>query len=283
MRILSLLLPIFTSLWLVAEPTEIEKIDLKLTTEETAFTFLELTSGEATLIQNGNGEITLVNTGGPNTKELLEERLSVYEVTNIDNIIITNIGADYCANLDWLVEEFQVKNVYVSHSVRESMIHAYSLSKANVTGWKKADDATIMAGLHIKVLHSEEEDEYEKGALALIMTFGNQKVLYMGLANEEIEKALVNEFELEAHILKVGDFASERGTSQQFIDEVDPQVAVIFRTTERNPSSDVLDRLQETWIDTYLTMQSGNISIKCSIENYKVITIPNSNTDDSIS
>jgi competence protein ComEC len=283
MIILSFLYTILSSLWFSAEPNEIEKIDLKLTAEETAFTFLELSSGEATLIQNGHGGITLVNTGGPNTKEILEERLSVYEVSKIDNIIITNIGADYCANLDWLVKEYGVSNVYVSAAVRETMIHAYSLGSVNVVGWNKADKADMKGGLHIDVLHSEEKDEYDKGSLALLMTFGKQKVLYMGLANAAVESSLVNEYELDAQILKVGDFASERGTSQQFIDEVDPQVAVIFRTSERNPSGDVLDRLHETWIDTYLTMQSGNISIKCSNENYKVITIPNESPEEGIS
>jgi competence protein ComEC len=283
MIILSFLYTILSSLWFSAEPNEIEKIDLKLTAEETAFTFLELPSGEATLIQDGLGEITLVNTGGPNTKKLLEERLSVYEVSKIKNIIITNIGADYCANLDWLVKDFGVTNVYVNASVRETMIHAYSLGNVNVVGLKKSDEVNINGGIHIDVLHSEEKDEYDKGSLALLMTFGTQKVLYMGLANAQVESSLVEEYELDAQILKVGDFASERGTSQQFIDEVDPQVAVIFRTAERNPSGDVLNRLQETWIDTYLTMQSGNISIKCSGEHYKIITIPSESTDESIS
>ncbi|OZM57301.1 hypothetical protein CIB95_07500 [Lottiidibacillus patelloidae] len=283
MLILSFLYTLLSSMVFTLEPTDIEKIDLKLTAEETAFTFLELESGEATLIQTGQGETTLVNTGGPNTRKMLEERLSVYEVSKIDNIIITNIGADYCANLDWLVEAYGVSNVYVSQAVKETMIHAYSLGNINVVGWKKADKAKISDSLLIDVLHAEELNEFDKGSLALLLTFGNQKVLYMGLANEEIETLLVNEYELEAQILKVGDFASERGTSQKFIDEVDPQVAVIFRTKDRNPSEDVLDRLQETWIDTYLTMKSGNISIKCSIENYKIITIPNENPDIGIS
>jgi competence protein ComEC len=282
MQILSLIYSVILSFSAVAGSSDIDKIDLNLERNEIAFTFFELPNGEATLVQNGLGETVLINTGGPNTKEDLEEKLSIYNVESIHSVIITNIGADYCANLDWVVTEYNVKNVFVATSIKETVINAYSLSTVNVTGWEMSSLANVMDGVKVEVIHAEETEEFEIGSLALLITFGEQKLLYMGLANEMVENDLIQKFELEAEILKVGDFASEHGTSQSFIDEVDPQVAVIFRASDRDPSTDVLDRLQETWIDTYLTMQTGSISIKCSKDNYKIITIPKQNQEEKL-
>ena len=47
-----------------SEPVEVEGIDMNLKRNELSFTFFSLSDGEAALIQHGNGENILINTGG---------------------------------------------------------------------------------------------------------------------------------------------------------------------------------------------------------------------------
>ncbi|MCD8510702.1 MAG: hypothetical protein LRY73_13075 [Bacillus sp. (in: Bacteria)] len=119
----------------------------------------------------------------------------------------------------------------------------------------------------------EERDGYDEGGCALFVRHHGQRLLYMTIADSFVEEQLVHEYDLKSTMFKVPDFGSDRGTSEYLLNEVDPQVAVIFRNGEAQPSSYVLERLQETWIDIYQTSRIGTITIKCNNEDYEVITV----------
>ncbi len=250
-------------------PTDIEKVDLKLKEDQMALTFLDLPSGEATLIQHGNGKTILINTGGPATTGQLNELLNMYNITHIDTVILTKKNNEYNSNMDWLASNYVIGNFIVGEHSTEPFVK----DKKNVIKWKKGDKHTLLPDLTIHVIQESEDIEGSLG-MDLLLTYGNHKVLYMTSSNIEIEKQLLNEMDLsDVDIIKVPEFASKKGTSESFIEHVDPQVAIIFQKRGVPLSQGVIERLQETWIDIYLTKQLGNISIKCNKNDYEIITI----------
>ncbi|UTW69721.1 hypothetical protein KHA80_01185 [Anaerobacillus sp. HL2] len=111
------------------------------------------------------------------------------------------------------------------------------------------------------------------GAFVIVFSYGKQTLLYMGIADKQIEKELIETYALKSTILKVADFGSDKGTTQRFLDEVDPQVAILFKRNGSVVSEMVLERLQETWIDIAQTHRLGTVSIKCHNDDYEIITI----------
>lgn len=250
-------------------PVDIEKVDLQLTEEECAIIFLDLSNGEATLIQNGNGESILINTGGPGTEKELKQLLNMYNVSALNALIITKEDADYTSNIKWIIDTLKVDTIITgSHSSTQ-----FTLSDRNVMKWKAESEYPVLPGIKAKVLN-EAENYTGLIGMDLLVDFGENKILYMASADKEIEKTLINQEVLkDVDVLKVADFAREEGTSQAFIENIDPKVAVIFRKNNTNPSQDVIERLYETWIDIYQTEQIGNVIVKCTSENFEVITI----------
>ncbi len=263
---------ILSPLQVLAERETIE-VDLNLEEQDLAYTFFDLSNGEATLLQSGKGQNILIDTGSLDSQEELEERLKMYHVEFIDTIIITNQTEEYTGNLQWLIDNYSVQTVIVPEIIKEQTISLFYLHDKNVIGWKKGDKTELIPFLKTEVIYVEEREGKDLGALAIMFSFGRQSLLFMGVADKQVEKRLVEEYALKSTILKVADFGSEKGTTQKFLDEVDPQVAILFKKKDFPVSEIVLERLQETWIDIYQTSRLGTISIKCHNDDYEILTV----------
>ena len=251
----------------------VEKVELNLEKDEIAFTFLELSTGEATLIQTSTGKNILINTGGPNTSKELLDRLEMYDVLKIDMLILTRRDKQYSSNVKWLNQSYMIDKFVIPESMKDYIIDKFELNMNSLITWNKGNLYELSPNFVVKVLHDEHDDEKEKGGFVLLFTYGAHQLLYMSTIDEKIEQEIL-EYPVKAKMLKVGEFALPGGTSQPFLEKINPQLAVIFHKKNARPSQEIIERLNETWIDIYQTKQFGNVTIKCDLESYEVITIP---------
>lgn len=249
-------------------PVHVARVNLKLSDNEIAITFLALSNGEATLIQHAEAGNILLNTGGPGTREELKELLRMYNITDLHSVIMTNDQKEYNHNLDWVVSNYSVDEVIVGS---ESPRLVAKLNYPKVTYWGVGEHYELLPNLIVHVVH--EHHNARQNGIDISLKYGNHHILYMSSADITIERALAKLDLKDVNILKVADFASNIGTSQTLLDSVDPQVAVIFKKKGSLPSQDVLERLHDTWIDIYQTSQYGNVSIKFGPNKYDIITI----------
>ncbi|MCT8138928.1 hypothetical protein H1D32_15125 [Anaerobacillus sp. CMMVII] len=249
------------------------EVDLNLEEQDLAYTFFDLSNGEATLLQSGKGHNILIGTGSLESQEELEQRLKMYHVETIDTVIITNQSDEYTGNLQWVINNFNVQTVILPEVIKEQMIAFHHLHDKEVVGWKKGDKTELLPFLKTEVIYVEDREIEDKGALVIVFTYGKQTLLFMGIADKQVEKQLVDAYALKSTILKVADFGSEKGTTQAFLEEVDPQVAILFKKNGATVSELVLERLQETWIDIYQTYRLGSVSIKCHNDDYEILTV----------
>ncbi|WP_209122626.1 ComEC/Rec2 family competence protein [Alkalihalobacillus sp. BA299] len=262
----------------VVNTTDQLEVEFSLEKDEIAFTYFDLPSGEATLIQSGQGGTVLINTGHPSSQVELAKKLHMYHVDDIDSLIITNHSEEYSGNIQWLADHYQISSIIVPQAVKGALEDNLIRGKEKLTGWKEGEIHEILPGLKTEVLFTGGSNDYEAG-LVLLFSYGEHRTLYMGIANAEVEELLTSKYDLKSTILKVGDFGSSYGTSQQFLEKVDPQVAILFTLKGKRPSEYVLERLQETWIDVYQTNKMGAVSIKCTPENYEIWTVRASKQD----
>jgi competence protein ComEC len=249
------------------------EVDLNLEEQDLAYTFFDLSNGEATLLQSGKGQNILIDTGSLESQEELEQRLKMYHIDFIDTVMITNQTEEYTGNLQWVINNFNVQKIIVPEVIKQQLISFHQLHDKDVIGWKKGTTTELLPFLKTEVLYVEERDILDKGALAIVFSYGKQTLLYMGIADKKVEKELVDRHQLKSTILKVADFGSEKGTTQPFLEEVDPQVAILFKKNGVSVSELVLERLQETWIDIYQTSRLGTVSIKCHNDDYEILTV----------
>jgi competence protein ComEC len=252
--------------------TDIEKVDLKLRENEIGITFIDLTSGEATLIQHGNRKNVLINTGGPNTFKQLKKILDMFNVHEINTLIITKDDEQYIANTKNLIKHYRIQKFATGqHLLAKSQLNN-KLKVAKWETWKTNETIELLPSLTIQVVHDDFHSNKHLG-LDLLMKFHKHNILYMTSADQQLEKFLLQKPLSDVNILKVAHFGDKNGTSKPFVDHVDPQVAIIFRKKNEWPSQDVIERLYQTWIDIYPTKQFGTIAIKMDETLYEVIPL----------
>lgn len=248
---------------------DIKEIDLNLKENEAAFSFLELASGESTLIQS-EGKTVLINTGAEEARNELKMHMDIFQINVIDYLFITNFSDFHTGNVQWLVENIGVKNIVVAAGIEQQIKELLRGNDVNILSAKEGSNFVPTTNLKCKILFSENNE----GRLALSISYGKINMLYMGISDEEVEKTLTEKYDLKAQILKVGYFGSSKGTSQSFLESVDPQIAVVFDKREKQPSADVMERLQAGWVDIFQPNKQGIVLIKCTKDNYDVTIIP---------
>ncbi|MCM3617336.1 hypothetical protein M3936_07085 [Sutcliffiella horikoshii] len=247
-------------------PHDVEKIDLNLSENEIAFTFLDLSQGESTLIQSNTGDNILFNTGGPEAGEELLYYLDIYGVDKLKAVIVTNETGEYIGNLNSIVKNIEVERIILPDPSFDSTLQTQE------EVWNTGEITELFNGLTCEVLSKGNKESHF--AMDLLLEFRGTNILYMTSAEKEVERNLMEKKELSmVNILKVGDFGNPSGTTEAFLDECDPQVAIVFHKNEQKGVSDVLERLHETWMDIYQTRQVGNISVKARDHDYQVFTI----------
>ncbi len=125
----------------------------------------------------------------------------------------------------------------------------------------KLGDATI------KVIGPIEE--YYKNvnnySTVLKITFGQMDVIMTGDAETQVEEQILNSAEnIDAEILKVGHHGSDTSTSEEFLDAISPQYALISAEVGNkfdHPIETTMDKLESRKIKVYRTDENGSVVV----------------------
>ena len=90
------------------------------------------------------------------------------------------------------------------------------------------------------------------------------------------EKVFVSDvYDVSADVLKVGHHGSNTSTSVNYLNEVNPDFAVISCGPDNNyghPTYGVIDKLEERGVTTYITSLQGNITAVSDGKNVSIIS-----------
>lgn len=252
-----------------SNPVEINSIDLNLKKEEMAVTFFSLSDGEASLIQQPDGKNVLINTGGENTNEELKKLLTLYHVNQIDTIILTDTGKCCFDNVNWLIKDFNVKHLMspkdIEVNINELLNEGESVDYHSLTHGMNLE---ILPGLVMEVLNDTK-------GLDLSLSFLNRRILWMNHAHPNIDDYMPKNMAVETTIIKLPDIASKEDLPEDFFDQLDPQLAILFRNKEEKVNEDLLEQLQQAWVRVYYNKNIGAVSVKFTEDNYEIVKISN--------
>lgn len=245
--------------------------------------YIDVGQGDATLVQV-NGKNLLIDAGPNKSAGSLVEYIKGIGVTTIDHVIATHPHEDHIGGMDEIFDAFEVKNFYspkVEHTTKtfEKMINAVTNEGLKITTIKAGDGSKIDLGDGTKVeIFSPVDDKYnELNDYSPIMkiTFGENSFLFTGDAEKLVEKQVIaNGENIDADVLKVGHHGSTTSSSEDFIKEVSPDIAVI-PVGEGNdyghPHKEILELLEKNNINLLRTDFEGTIILESDGENIKVL------------
>lgn len=244
--------------------------------------FLDVGQGDAIFIETPAGRQVLVD-GGPSEPVLLSQlgRQMPFWDRTLDVMVLTHPDLDHVTGLIPVLERYQVDTVIHRQIEMDSEPYDYWL------GLVEAEGAAVYrgeAGLHLALdqglemtvlypgaaladLHEENANNY---SIVARLTYGAVSVLLTGDIEAEVERQLVGahrvgairESPLRSTVLKVAHHGSCTSTTEEFLEMVDPEIAVISVGEENrfgHPCPEVLGRLAD--LPIYRTDEHGTVEV----------------------
>lgn len=143
--------------------------------------------------------------------------------------------------------------------------------KIKVIEGKRGDRILIDRDTTLKILHPSNkvitENALNNNALVCKLQYGKFSILFTGDIEKEAENQLLaeNSQKYQATILKVAHHGSKTSSSKEFLEAVDPKIALIGvgkKNTFGHPNQEVINRLQEEKVKIYRTDEDGEIEMK---------------------
>lgn len=261
-------------------------------------TFFDIGQGDAIFIETPKKHQILID-GGPSAVilEKLGKEMPFWD-KSIDLIILTHPERDHLAGLIEVLKKYQVENILWTGIIRDTAEYQEWLKlikedsnpsttfplrrapKANIfiakNGQKIKAAKTVLDILYpFENLADQEFKNSNDTSIVSRLVFNNTSFLFTGDITQMVEKELSNSHELEnidSNVLKVAHHGSKTSSSEEFLKEVSPEIAVISAGKENSyghPHSEVLERLENFGIKVLRTDQVGDIKIFSDGENLK--------------
>jgi competence protein ComEC len=235
--------------------------------------FLDVGQGDSILIETPDGYQVLVD-GGPDMSVLRElgHELSFFD-RSIDMIVATHPDADHIAGLSDVLARYEVGTVIETTNGKETpvthaLVEAIQSEHAHVVYPEPGQVIQLGASttLHIFSPAGDETNwESNMASIVLKVEYGSTSVMLTGDAPIEIEKYLVQAYPtlLKSTVLKLGHHGSKTSSSDEWLDAVHPEYAVVsagLNNKYGHPHASVMQAVTARNIKVSETSKEGTIT-----------------------
>ena len=234
--------------------------------EDLLIDFIDVGQADSILVRNQD-KVMLIDAGTNEAGETVVNYLKNLEITKIDYLIGTHPHEDHIGGLDDVINNFDIGQIYMpkietTTKTFEDVLEAIENKNLTVTSPNKGDK--IELGQAVGEFMTEpilDEDNLNVSSLVLRLEFGNTSYLFMGDAEEENEETIRWP---KTDVLKVGHHGSSTSSSESFLEQVQPQYAVIMAGKDNSyglPTQETIDKLTNMGSEIYRTDEDGTIQM----------------------
>ena len=242
-------------------------------------TFLDVGQGDASLLQSG-GQTLLLDGGSTSQKNVGTYVILPYikqqGISCLEAVVLTHTDQDHINGVIEVLEEgkkgwLTVKNLmypYWMEGTEQGKQLKKLAEEAGASCRKiRAGDRLTIGKAEAVVLYPKEQEkiaEPNAGSLVLFWKWEGVRAMFTGDLPEEKERELLQNLPA-CEILQVGHHGSATSTCREFLEQVQPSLAVIscaMKNRYGHPSPDTVDRLKKTGCEIRYTMRSGAITIR---------------------
>ena len=242
-------------------------------------TFLDVGQGDASMLQSG-GQTLLLDGGSTSQKNVGTYVILPYikqqGISCLEAVVLTHTDQDHINGVTDVLEEgkkdwLTVKNLmypYWMEGTEQGKQLKKLAEEAGASCRKiRAGDRLTIGKAEAVVLYPKEQEkiaEPNAGSLVLFWKWEGVRAMFTGDLPEEKERELLQNLPA-CEILQVGHHGSATSTCREFLEQVQPSLAVIscaMKNRYGHPSPDTVERLKKTGCEIRYTMRSGAITIR---------------------
>lgn len=246
--------------------------------KEEVETVLQGNAAEIHFINTGNSDSILIISedksvlidGGDNDDEqLVANYIKNKGIKKLTYVISTHPDADHCGGLDGVVSSLDVGQVFVANGSAETKTYTDFINAAANKGLSpsvplEGSEYELTKGSYIKFFNTNGGSDSNESSLVTLFVNGEDKFLFMGDAEEETEREIINQL-CDVDVLKIGHHGSKTSTTQEFLNKVNPEFAVILvgaNNKYNHPASAPMALLQNKGVELHRTDECGDIIFK---------------------
>ena len=176
-----------------------------------------------------------------NVERIIFPFLENKNIHTIDTLILTHDDFDHSGGYNHLKEKVKIKQV-----IKDSK-----------------DKVNVEYPFYLLLQERISKDENDSSIISYF-TYDHLNYLFMGDASKEIEKQLMDTYDLKADVIKVGHHGSNTSSDTAFLDSLDCRIALIsagYKNKYDHPSTETLKTLDHLHIHTFCTSTNGSIAI----------------------
>ena len=260
--------------------------------------FVSVGQGDCTHIR-ADGEDILIDGGGNTERNIGKDILMPYLLANgaerLEMALVTHLHTDHCLGILELQQEYPVGLIGIPsdyekavEQIRSSSVRTYDKKNeesdiindllaecSNIrmispgSRLHISDDVYIDAVWPVRRQKTDHDiDDANENNMVFIVSYKGIKIMVTGDLLEEDELEMVKHYKgtdiLKCDVLKVAHHGSKSSSSEEFLDTVNPAIAVI-QVGKNNfyghPHDQTLQRLQDRNIEIYRTDLNGAVGI----------------------
>ena len=219
-----------------------------------------------------DGKTALVDCGTRSTGEDAVEYIKGLGITKLDYVVGTHPHDDHMGGMYDVITSFDIGTVIIPDS-RDAEITANWYIKLMTelnTGDYKIDyaekgEAFQLEDAIMKVIAAETDvgGNTNNYSIVLKVSFGQMDMIMTGDAETEVEEIILQSgANIDAEILKMGHHGSDTSSSEEFLDAVSPEYALISSKVGNkyeHPIKSTMEKLEERNIEVYRTDENGTV------------------------
>ncbi len=237
---------------------------------EVQFHFIDVGQGDAALIRTAEYDV-LIDAGPGSDEDALKAYLDKQGVDDIEYAVFTHNDEDHIGGADVVLENYNVKRVIRPDYEATTKTYEKMMDLIDAEG---AEKITAEPGYKFQVgevkftilAPIDSIKDQNDASVVIRVDYGETSVLFTGDAEVNSEEEMLARWrltgELDCDLIKVGHHGSDTSSSQEFLDAVTPDFAVIScgeGNKHNHPVPEVVARYEAMKVAIYRTDKEGSI------------------------
>ena len=247
-------------------------------------TMVDVGQGDSIFLRSMKGDTILIDVGGKvtfgskekwqeasqtsNAEKTLIPYLQARGVSQIDYLVLTHTDTDHIGDLEEVAKCFKIKEICVSQGAltKPSFVKRLRTIKCPVHTLKAGDKLPMM-GSNLQVLYPNKVgDGGNNDSIVLYGKLLGSSFLFTGDLEKEGEEELMASYPtLRASVLKAGHHGSKGSSSEAFLDQLHPSLALVSageNNRYKHPNDETIERFKQRHIKILRTDKDGAIRFK---------------------